>query len=435
VLNDKIYIEDHQKKYHFNSITIESVEFSMDNNDAASHHNYERKDYIKKRDKLKSFFFETALPNEYLVQIGKKNLKPILGGRMFKFLRKFIRVPASVQTLYFKTDNANMDYQGIGIEGYASWRIDPQRPHVSITTLDFFDEDDPMRNTNNKLKTICIEAVRHVISNMSIDEALKQKEEIAKKLKSQLTKIEENWGLIFDQVGIESVKIMSNKLFEELQAQYRDHLRLDVSKNRIYTDREIAKEENSIREKNEMERLETDKKLDLVSIENETKVKESELLKDQKIEDKEREIKESNFRKEIEFNKEQEEKRHDLEKLKKDLEIELQIIEKKYLESQQSIDEMKNMMAKKDLEIEKMRKEISQIFSEDALTEKFIDTLPTLFSYLQIDNYSVFAGGSDNTISPVSKILQELIFTVKNSDLSYLLKEKQGEKSTVVDEE
>jgi hypothetical protein len=199
--------------------------------------------YIAKRKKLSGIFFETALPNEYLVEVGRGTVKPILGGKQFRLFKKFLRVPGSVQTLYFETDNANMNYQGIGIQGYASWRIDPECPELAIATLDFFDEDDPMRNTNEKLRTICTEAVRHVLANMSIDDALKKKDDISGNLKEQLRKFEERWGILFDQVGIEKVRIMSEKLFEDLQSQYRDQLRLNVETARIQTDRKNCSRE------------------------------------------------------------------------------------------------------------------------------------------------------------------------------------------------
>ena len=104
-------------------------------------------DYVGRRKKLHGPLFETALPNEYLVEIGRRKVSLQLGGRRFRLFKKFIRVPASVQTLRFSTDNANQDYQGIGIEGYANWRIDPANPETAIHALDFFDENDPMART------------------------------------------------------------------------------------------------------------------------------------------------------------------------------------------------------------------------------------------------------------------------------------------------
>lgn len=74
----------------------------------------------------------------------------------------YIQKRKKLSGLFFETDNANVDYQGIGIDGFASWRINPDAPEKSIITLDFFDEDNPMARTNHELKTICVEAVRHV---------------------------------------------------------------------------------------------------------------------------------------------------------------------------------------------------------------------------------------------------------------------------------
>ena len=74
----------------------------------------------KKKRSYSGVFFERALPNEYLVVVGKTRIKPVLGGKKFSWFNKFIHVPAYVQRLKFQTDNANIHYQGIEIQGYAS---------------------------------------------------------------------------------------------------------------------------------------------------------------------------------------------------------------------------------------------------------------------------------------------------------------------------
>ncbi|MBN2536257.1 MAG: SPFH domain-containing protein [Spirochaetales bacterium] len=385
---------------------------------------YKTSDYVKRRKKLSGIFFETALPNEYLVPMGMKKVKPILGGKRLRLFRKFLRVPASVETLYFKTDNANMHYQGIGIEGYASWRIDPARPEVAMTTLDFFDENDPMARTNSELQTICIEAVRHVIANMTIDDALKKKDEIGENLKNQLKEVEKKWGIIFDQVGIESVQIMSSKLFENLQSEYRDTIRLTVEKKKLETDREISAAGNSSREETELEHLETDKKIELKNVENKAFIKEQELDEEQKITQKERNIREDEYRKEIEFNTEKARKDHDLTVLHNNLELKLLELEQKLLESKKDTESLKNEISRKQLEIEEMKRTIEQTFSKSALTEKLIENLPELYKSIEIDNYSVLATG-ESGISPVAKLLKEIVFLLKESDLASIF-EKPG---------
>ncbi len=373
--------------------------------------------YHKSRKKLSTLFFETALPNEYLVVLGKKEIKPLLGGRKFKWGKKFLRVPANVQKLKFKTDNANMDYQGIGIEGYATWRINPEKPKVAITTLDFFDEENPMLKTNEDLKTICIEAVRHVIANMSIEDALKNKDAIGDNLTKQLTEIEMKWGIVFDQVGIEKVEIMSNRLFNDLQSEFRNKLRLESSKTQIATDREISKEENEIREKNELERIQTEQKIELQDVEKQKQLNKRRLNDQQEIKEKERQIKEEEYRKELEFNLEKEQKNHELKQLEKDLAIELKDKEAKVLAVNLKLQELENKIEGKQIEIDKLRRNLDQSYTQEELNSLFIEKLPEIFESIKIDNYSVMNGGDGKSNFPVTQIMQEIIQVLKNNEI------------------
>ena len=50
-------------------------------------------DYIARRKKLHGPFFETALPNEYLVEIGRRKVSLQLGGRRFRLFKKFMQSP------------------------------------------------------------------------------------------------------------------------------------------------------------------------------------------------------------------------------------------------------------------------------------------------------------------------------------------------------
>ena len=402
-----------------------------------------RTDYIRKRRKLSGVFFETALPNEYLVRIGTRSVKPILGGRSFRLFRKFLRVPASVQTLSFATDNANLNYQGIGIDGYATWRIDPAHPDVAITTLDFFDEDDPMRDTNEKLTTICVEAVRHVIANMTINDALKKKDEIGENLKEQLRKFENRWGIIFDQVGIENVRIMSEKLFEDLQSEYRDQLRLNVATARIQTDRQIAGAENATRELTETERMTTERKLSLAKTENESSVKRVQLTKAQEVYEEERAIKEERFRRESEFKREQQEREHQVLQQQQELDsqlqqtqqsdeyktkiqeqellAELQGLQERVLRSELDIETIRTAITGQQLEPIRARRFIEQSFTQEQLSHEVVEALPKIYAALEIDNYSVMNTGSGGDITPIGKILQEVIGLLKANGLGHLL--------------
>jgi len=368
----------------------------------------------KKRKKYAGFFYERALPNEYLVVIGKSKIKPVLGGKKFRWFNKFIHVPAYVQRLKFQTDNANIHYQGIEIHGYASWRINPDFPEKSISTLDFFNENDPMAKTNDELKTICIEAVRHVIANMTIDDALKKKDDIAESLIVQLKTIENKWGIIFDQVGIEQVRIMSDTLFHDLQSEFRGKLRLSAEITNIETEREITKRKNETEEKNTKEKLESKEKLELVRIESETKIKKKELVEEAHINEQKRIQKEEAFRQELAFKMEQEEKEHQLNILTNQLKTELNKLDTKLFETTDKLEEIKSEIAKKQLKLKELEQKIQQTYTPEKLNYELISILPKLFESIQIDNYSVLDTGGDSASSPIMKLVNEIFFAVKN---------------------
>jgi len=383
----------------------------------------------KKRKKYADLFFERALPNEYLVVIGKKSLKPILGGKKFKWFNRFIHVPAFVQTLKFATDNANIHYQGIEILGYASWRINPESPEKSISTLDFFNEHDPMAKTNEELKTICIEAVRHVIANMTIDDALKKKDDIAESLLVQLKYIENKWGILFDQVGIEQVRIMSDTLFHDLQSEFRSKLRLGAEISNMQTEREIAKIKNETHEKNMSEKLETDQKLEMIRIENSTVIKKKALIEEMNLNEQRQKMQEAEFRSQIAFRMEQEEKEHALLVLKNSLQTTLNELDTKLLETSSQLENIKGEISRKQIQIQELQQKLEQSFSEDKLKYEFIRSLPQLFEAIRIDNYSVLDSGSNSVSSPVIKIIRELFFALNNTGLDLFGKQQDMDKS------
>jgi len=372
----------------------------------------------KKRKKYAGFLFERALPNEYLVAIGKKNSIPILGGKRFKWFKKFVHVPAFVQRLKFSTDNANIHYQGIEIVGYASWRINPESPEKSISTLDFFDEHNPMEKTNEELKTICIEAVRHVIANMTIDDALKKKDDIAESLIIQLRTIENKWGIIFDQVGIEQVRIMSDSLFHNLQSEFRSKLQLSAEISDMETQREIARIKNETHEKNMKEKLETDQKLEMIRIENANIIKKKALIEEMNLNEQRQKIQEAEFRAQIAFKLEQEQKEHELLVLKNNLQTTINELDIRLFETTSNLEDIKSDIAAKQIQVKELQQKLDQSFSEDKLKYEFIKTLPQLFDSIKIDNYSVLDSGNDQVTSPVIKILNELLFSIKKFNLN-----------------
>ncbi len=369
---------------------------------------YNVSEYIGKRRKLHGIFFETALPNEYLVQIGTKKIRPTLGGRKFSLFRKFLRIPASIQTLEFATDNANIHFQGIGIEGFACWQINPADPVQAIRTLDLFDEDNPMARTNYELQLLCIEAIRHLIANMTIEDAHRKKEEIAADLRNQLKQIEQTWGIVFHQVGIRNVKVMSESVFNDLQAKYRNAIRLESSRTRIDTDKKIATEENARSEQSESEKLESAQKLAKQKLDNRSKQREDELRQEQVLSQKE----------------------YELEVHKKTLEIKIKNEqEKTLLAVSREIESLRNAIAALKLDMRRADRKVEQEFSEEALMNQLIVELPQIAAALKIQNYTVLSGDGGG-ISPVGKLIQEVLTILQGNKLSDFTGKQKPPKAT-----
>jgi len=372
--------------------------------------------YIAKRRRLRGFMFETALPNEYLVDLGRRQAAPVLGGRRFRLFRKFLRVPACVQTLYFQTDNANVDYQGIGLQGYASWRIDPANPGVAIATLDFFDDEDPMARTNAELRTICVEAVRHVIANMSIEDALRKKDEIAENLLGQLRGVEKKWGILFDHVGIEQVRIMSKTVFENLQADYRNSLRLSVERKRIDTDRQVATEENSLLEGTETERIETERRLGLSRIEGQASVSEADSEEKHKLRVKDAERGADEYRREAALREEKGRREHELETQRATLEMELREVEAALLQRVAEVERLKAGIARTGLEVEREKRAVQNEYTPEALHAMLLERLPEIYGALKIDDYQVLATGPDS--SPLARVFAEVLALLRQAGIA-----------------
>ena len=354
-----------------------------------------------------SFFFVRALPNEYLVEIGRKKARPVLGGKRFRPFRRFLKIPASVQVIKFTVNNHSKSYQGIEVEGYACWRIDPAKVDRAVMALDFYNPYDPLQKTSEDLGTICTEAIRHIIANLDIEEALKNKNGIAAQLQAHLKDIEERWGILFDKVGIERIRIMSDKVFCDLQAKERDKLRLDASLSRFETDRKIGDAGALFDRETQQTRLDTERQKKIVEFESQTEVKEKELdMRRKQLElEHEMERRQIEMRSRLELEKQEKElslrrqtlqMEHELEmeklqtgllEARRQKELELALIEKEKASLERRL-----MAEKQSLELGRLAREIDNNVSRELVLMKLVEQLPACLGSFDINTLDVHVG-------------------------------------------
>jgi hypothetical protein len=382
------------------------------------------------RDKSRDFdslFFVRALPNEYLVEIGRKKARPVLGGRRFRPFRRFLKIPASVQVIKFSVNNHSKNYQGIQVEGYACWRIDPEQVDRAVTTLDFYNAFDPLQKTSEDLKTICTEAIRHIVANMEIEETLKNKDGIAVQLRSHLRDIEGRWGILFDQVGIEKITVMSDKVFGDLQAKERDKLRLDASLSKFESDRKICDAGALFERDTKQAALKSQRDQKIMEYEHEKELKQKELELRKKNLEMENEMAARTLAAKTELEMQRRQREMELER--RSMEIahaaELQKIENQLaqagrqkeleltlLEQEKTRLERERIAQEQSLRLMREQREIDNMLSREYVMSKLVEQLPGCMQALKIHSLDVNLGPGQ-----VEKALAAVLAALKDAKM------------------
>ena len=291
--------------------------------------------YIGSREKtFDTMFFVRALPNEYLVLVGKKRVQYSLGGTAFRPFRKHLKVPASAEIISFDLECSTSNYLGVIVSGYVAWKIDPTNVETAIRSLDFYNADNPLEKTSGLICDMAKDAVRRSIAEIKVDEILKSCDKLKASIEGILKDVEK-WGLVVDTIGINKIFIKSENIYNDLQMHDRDKLRLISETSNQETTSKIT--QNDLEQRKEIRLQE--------SILSETEIQED-LKKQKMIEEseiekmrlaKEKEKEELKLSQEIEtarFNYQKERMNHDreLQLIRYEMEMKnLDIIERKRL--------------------------------------------------------------------------------------------------------
>ena len=241
---------------------------------------------------MKSFYFVTVNPSDYAIVF--KNGNVVKEGRGFRFFctpgMQYVIIPGKVKNITFVADQISKENQGVEVSGFAIWKVgDPKKIYQHF---DFKEESDTLEQVSNFLKDVVESAIRHMVANMTIEEVLRKRGTIILQLKEELKYISEEWGIVVETIEIKNVRILSKTLFDNMQAQFRNNVRLEAETNSIETERQIEEQKilvgdqtKIIRQKSEMADRERKKQLLLQEVDDK-----SEVEKHQKEQDYAREM-------------------------------------------------------------------------------------------------------------------------------------------------
>jgi hypothetical protein len=83
---------------------------------------------------------------------------------------------------------------------------------------------------------------------MTIEDVLRKRGSIILQLKQELAYISERWGVGLETIEIKNVRIMSAQVFANMQARFRDSVRLESETSSLETDKRIAESRYAQRE-------------------------------------------------------------------------------------------------------------------------------------------------------------------------------------------
>ncbi len=119
---------------------------------------------------------------------------------------------------------------GVIITGFAFWSV-------------FRDEDGPFRcykymeggDANANVQAMCESVLRNLIANSSLTAVLTNRNHLRDNMKNDLKDQFKGWGIWLETVEITEVTISSERLFTDLQAEFRQDTRLKAEKIELTT--------------------------------------------------------------------------------------------------------------------------------------------------------------------------------------------------------
>jgi flotillin len=147
-------------------------------------------------------------------------------------------IPSSAQNIAFAADQITAENQGVEVAGFAIWKIaDPEK---AMACFDFSVCAAAMAAINESLRNVVESAIRHQVANMTIEEVLRKRGTIILQLKNELAYIAGEWGLLIETIEIRNVKVLSKQLFAQMQAAFREKMRLESESNVLVTEKQLA---------------------------------------------------------------------------------------------------------------------------------------------------------------------------------------------------
>jgi regulator of protease activity HflC (stomatin/prohibitin superfamily) len=217
-------------------------------------------------------FYVAVDPDEFVVHYRRGEV--IHSGRGLSFFcfpyDTYLKVRSTIRDINFCADQITIEKQGVRVQGFLAYKVSDfdvayqcldlksrsmkvlQQCSDNIEVTDYegknqecmihLDPQDPLAKTDMVLRRLAESVVRHEVSNKTVDEMISEREAVIQSMKTQLQETVRDWGLEIDTIEFTEVWIRSKELFESLQAEYRNEMRLKAANSNAITERSIAEQ-------------------------------------------------------------------------------------------------------------------------------------------------------------------------------------------------
>ena len=186
-------------------------------------------------------------PNEWLLIVRDGKLLHSGIGTSFQaqFWDRVVRFPSRIFKVNFYTHGISFEMQGVGVSGTIVWSVDPEGDGP-LRAYKFFGKElaaDVPEQANSRLEEVGSAVVRHRIANSSLEEIMQNRSLIRNEMLSELRRVCTGWGVAVDSVEITEVKILSNSVFENMQAPFSEEQRIKATFISLNTEAELKEKQ------------------------------------------------------------------------------------------------------------------------------------------------------------------------------------------------
>lgn len=209
--------------------------------------------------KTKRWGFVTAKPSEYLIHVRRGRIRRKSTGQgasCFKWPWDSVAViPTTINRLQFTADQVTREKVGVQVTGLAVYRI--VEPEIAFRMLNFSYAERASQKLGEILREMFVGATRRHIANLTVDDVMtRRKEAIGGELMRELAPVmrghgqaddatSTGWGVVLDTVEVQNVRILSEAVFRDMQAEFRSLLAMRARQAELTSAQEIATREAS----------------------------------------------------------------------------------------------------------------------------------------------------------------------------------------------